>query len=97
MSGRFRGDDEDFSLDDVPTLAAVASLARLIPQIPWFTTVGTVIDPDLRATADTYVAALGFPDANVADVIAWEDAEFAAPIRIGTPIGGKRRSHCASP
>ncbi len=78
MPGPFHGSGEDFSLDDVPTLAAVAGLARLIPQIPWFSTLGTVIDPDLRATADAYVAALGFPGASVADVVEWEDAEFAA-------------------
>jgi len=78
MSGPFHGDDDDFSLDDVPTLAGVAGLARLVPQIPWFTTVGTMIDPGLRAAADSYASALGFPDATVADVTEWEDAEFAA-------------------
>ena len=78
MPGPFHGGGEDFSLDDVPTLAAVAGLARLIPQIPWFSTLGTAIGPDLRAAADAYVAALGFPGASVADIVEWEDAEFAA-------------------
>jgi hypothetical protein len=78
MSGPFQDDDDEFSMDDFPTLAAVAGLARLVPQVPWFTSVGTAIDAELRAAADSYVSALGFPDATVADVIEWEDAEFAA-------------------
>ena len=77
----FDDDDQPDPLalaEDFPTLAAVARFARMIPDVSWFAAVGEPLTAAERADAEAYVLALGFPDAGVASVSDWEEAETAA-------------------
>ncbi len=75
----FDWDDEaEAALEAFPTLAAVAHFARMVRGVPWFAMVGEPLGPAERGDAEAYVAALGFPDALVAAVGEWEEAESAA-------------------
>lgn len=69
---------EDVRPEDFPTLAAVARFAAAIPRVPWFAAVGERLSEAERDDALSYLAALGFPDAHVAQVESWEEAEGAA-------------------
>jgi hypothetical protein len=75
-------DDEDDDLEaiepeDYPTLVAVARFARALPRISWFAVVGEPLSPAEHDDATAYLSALGFPDATVATIDDWEDAEAA--------------------
>ncbi len=71
--------DEDLpDIDDYPTLVSVVRFNKLIPSIPWFSSVGDPLKiKELQAARD-YMDMLGFPDAFVAEVEDWEDAAYAA-------------------
>lgn len=83
MSVDDEDDDEDDGLEplvpgDYPTLVAVARFTRTLDRISWFAAVGERLSPAERDDAQAYLSALGFPDAAVAAVADWEDAEAAA-------------------
>ena len=59
-------------------LLAVGRFARLVRSLPWFARVGDELDAGDLDNARAYLEALGFPDAEVADVANWLDAEVAA-------------------
>lgn len=73
-------DDQD--LEDLerelPGLSRVSRFARSLEGIPWFSNLGEPLTPGARATAQTYLDGLGFPDAEVAILVDWEDAADAA-------------------
>ena len=76
-------EDEDDDLEplapeDYPTLIAVARFARALDRVSWFAAVGKNLSPAEGDDAQAYLSALGFPDASVAAVADWEDAEAAA-------------------
>jgi hypothetical protein len=71
-------DDDDDGEELGQDLIAVGRLAKLIPAIPWFSVVGDELSGEDLANARGYLDALGFPDAEVADVANWLDAEVAA-------------------
>ncbi len=71
-------DADDAALADLPQLAAVARFARLIGSVGWFRALGEPLGGTDRATAEAYASALGFPDAYVATVANWEEAEAVA-------------------
>lgn len=71
-------DEAEAALEAFPTLGAVAHFARMVRGVPWFTAVGQPLGKVERTEAETYVSVLGFPDALVAAVGDWEDAESAA-------------------
>jgi hypothetical protein len=73
-------DDEPEAIEpeDYPTLVAVARFARALPRISWFAAVGEPLSPAEHDDATAYLSALGFPDATVATIDDWEDAEAAA-------------------
>lgn len=73
-------DDEDevIDLEDYPGLVAVARFARGIARVAWFAHVGDPLDEVVRADAEAYLAALGYPEVFVADVAGWSEAEIAA-------------------
>ena len=95
MAGRFPEPPEDFvdedeeSFDlreDFPTIDAVRRFARVAQEIPWFSRVGERISPQDRAIAKAYVEALGFPDAEIAEVGDWSEAAIAATnLDVDTP------------
>jgi hypothetical protein len=71
-------DDEEEELELGQGLIAVGRLARLVKSVPWFATVGDELDGKDLDNARAYLDALGFPEAEVADVANWLDAEVAA-------------------
>ena len=73
-----RGAAEEVLPEDFPTLAAVARFTQAIPRVPWFEAVGEALAEAARADASAYLSALGFPDAHVALVATWAEAEEAA-------------------
>ena len=83
MSGDFAaGDDSDaealLDLEDFPGLRAVVRFTRLAPDIAWFSRLGAELEDDEIEWAEAYLAALGFPGADVVPILDWEDAEAAA-------------------
>jgi len=76
MTGRHF--DEDAALEDFPGLLAVSQFAQMIREVPWFAAVGEPLDEADLVTAESYLSALGFPDAEVAAVGDWWEAEEAA-------------------
>jgi hypothetical protein len=71
-------DDEEEELELGQGLIAVGRFARLVKSVPWFSTVGDELDGKDIDNARTYLEALGFPEADIADVANWLDAEVAA-------------------
>jgi hypothetical protein len=62
---------------ELPSLTILTRFARTLDRIPWFANLGEPLTPGARATAEQYVARLGFPDAEVAILIDWDDAVAA--------------------
>ena len=73
---------DDFEEDDIfellPALAVVKPLCDLASEIRWFTAVSEPMDERTLALAESYGAALGFPEATPALLGDWEDAAVAA-------------------
>jgi hypothetical protein len=70
-------DDDDDGEELGQDLLAVGRFAKLISAIPWFSVVGDELSREDLSNARAYLDALGFPDADVADVANWLDAEVA--------------------
>jgi len=69
-----RHGDED---EDSPALQPVVRMAGLVRRVAWFSSVGEEPGAAEIADAEAYLAALGFPDATVAAVADWDEAEYA--------------------
>ena len=73
---------DDIDLEDLerelPNLARVTRFARALDGVPWFANLGEPLSPGAKAAAQTYVDGLGFPEADVAILVDWEDAADAA-------------------
>jgi len=63
---------------ELPSLTVLTKFARTLDRIPWFANLGEPLTPGARAAAEQYVDRLGFPDAEVAILVDWEDAAAAA-------------------
>lgn len=63
---------------EIPALARVRRFADSLDRIPWFANLGEPLTPGARAAARAYTEGLGFPDADVAVLIDWDDAAAAA-------------------
>jgi len=63
---------------EIPALSRMTRFARGLDGIPWFANLGEPLSPGARAVAERYVDGLGFPDADVAILVDWEDAADAA-------------------
>ena len=63
---------------ELPGLNQVSRFARSLEGIPWFANLGEPLTPGANAAAQTYLDGLGFPDADVAILVDWEDAADAA-------------------
>lgn len=71
--------DDDIGAEDLPpTLRAVSRFAQTLRHVPWFRGLGQPLGPDELRAATDYLLALGFPDAGVAEVFDWAEAEEAA-------------------
>jgi hypothetical protein len=83
----FFDDDEAFDLrEDFPTLDAVRRFALIAREIPWFTRLGERLTREDLLLAKSYIEALGFPDASVAEVGDWSEAVIAATnLDVDTP------------
>lgn len=73
-------DDRDLEAleREMPALARMGRFARGLARIPWFANLGEPLTAGARAMARRYAEGLGFPDAEVAILVDWEDAAAAA-------------------
>ncbi len=73
---------DDADLDalerELPALQALTRFARSLERIPWFANLGEPLSPGARAAATAYAEGLGFPHADIAILVDWEDAAAAA-------------------
>ena len=73
---------DDNDLEDLerelPGLGVLARFARSLDNIPWFANLGEPLTPGARAQAEQYCDRLGFPHAQIAILVDWEDAAGAA-------------------
>ena len=63
---------------EIPGLMRLRRFAMSLERTPWFVNVGERPSPAVRAIARDLCDALGFPDADVAQVVDWEEAAVAA-------------------
>lgn len=63
---------------ELPALSRIRRFAAALERIPWFANLGEPATPGARAMARTYTEGLGFPDADLAILVDWEDAAAAA-------------------
>lgn len=73
---------DDPAFDDIaaemPRLKALARFARTLERIPWFANLGEPLTPGAAAAARNYIENLGFPHAETAILVDWDDAAAAA-------------------
>jgi hypothetical protein len=84
MSGFDEDDNEDefpLSDEDVETARLVGRFIDTAGEVRWFAHVGEPLSRELRADAEAFLAALGFPEATPAPVATWHDASVAAETR----------------
>jgi hypothetical protein len=63
---------------ELPGLKALGRFARTLERIPWFSNLGEPLSAGARAAAETYAQRLGFPQADIAILVDWDDAAAAA-------------------
>jgi hypothetical protein len=63
---------------ELPGLARLSRFARSLDRIPWFANIGEPLTPGGAAAARDYCSGLGFPDAEIAMLMDWEDAAAVA-------------------
>jgi len=63
---------------ELPGLARLSRCARSLDRIPWFANIGEPLTPGGAAAARDYCSGLGFPDAEIAMLMDWEDAAAVA-------------------
>ncbi len=63
---------------ELPGLSVLSRFARSLDRLPWFANLGETLTPGAKAAADKYLDGLGFPQADVAILVDWEDAAAAA-------------------
>ncbi len=73
-------DEDDLeSLErELPGLNVMVRFARTLDRIPWFANLGEPLSPGARRAAETYAQRLGFPQAEIAILVDWDDAAAAA-------------------
>lgn len=72
-------DDDLEALErELPALTRLARFARGLDGIPWFANLGEPATPGVKAVAAQYLDGLGFPEADMAILVDWEDAAAAA-------------------
>jgi hypothetical protein len=71
-------DDLDRLERELPALTRVRRFARTLEGIPWFANLGEPLSAGARAAARRYADGLGFPGAEIAILIDWDDVLAAA-------------------
>lgn len=71
-------DDIEMLERELPALMRLSRFARGLGAIPWFANLGEPMSAGTRAAAERYASGLGFPDAETAILVDWEDAAAAA-------------------
>lgn len=66
---------------ELPGLSALSRFARSLDRIPWFANLGEPLTAGAKAAALAYLDGLGFPQADIAILVDWEDAADAAESR----------------
>lgn len=76
-------DDNDIEAleRELPGLSALSRFAKSLDRIPWFANLGEPLTAGAKATALAYLDGLGFPQADIAILVDWEDAADAAESR----------------
>lgn len=73
---------DENELDDLerelPSLTALTRFAKTLDRIPWFANLGEPLSPGARAAGELYRDRLGFPEADIAILVDWDDAAAAA-------------------
>ena len=73
---------DDIDIEDLerelPGLSVLSRFARALDRIPWFSNMGEPLTPGAKAAAETYLDGLGFPNADIAILVDWDDAALAA-------------------
>jgi hypothetical protein len=63
---------------ELPGLAILSRFSRSLDRLPWFANLGEPLTPGAKSVAEKYLDGLGFPDADIAILVDWEDAAAAA-------------------
>ena len=63
---------------EIPTLAILRSFADEVCHQPWFTELGEPLGGSVKDMARAYLDGLGYPDAEAAPMMNWDDALDAA-------------------
>jgi hypothetical protein len=63
---------------ELPSLTRIRRFAASLEAIPWFANLGEPMSKGARAAARLYADGLGFPDADIAILVDWENAAAAA-------------------
>lgn len=65
-------------LSEIPALINIRRFASIVDRVAWFSTIGEEMDQDIRDLSRAYLDGLGFPDADLAAIVSWEEAGDAA-------------------
>jgi len=73
-------DEPDFDAleRELPSLSRIRRFAKSLEGVPWFANLGEPMTPGAKAAARAFAEGLGFPGAEVAILVDWEDAAVAA-------------------
>lgn len=71
--------EPEVSLDDFPTLKAVAQFTQMLPGLPWFHQAGEAVNSMDRCLAVDYLAGMGFTGSRIAYLRNWEELAEIAP------------------
>ena len=63
---------------ELPALSRVGKFVQSLGAIPWFANLGEPLTAGAEAAAQCFADGLGFPDADVAVLVDWDDAAAAA-------------------
>ena len=63
---------------EMPALAALTRFAKSLDRIPWFANLGEPATPGARDSARVYCDGMGFPHADIAILVDWDDAAAAS-------------------
>ncbi len=66
---------------EIPGLGVLSRFARSLDNIPWFANLGEPLTSGARDIARRYIDNLGFPEADIAILIDWDEAAGAAETR----------------
>jgi hypothetical protein len=77
----------DALAEDLPGLTRLNRFTAGLGSVPWFAKGGDEFSPKVRAMAESYLQALGFPDCYVAQLETWGEAAEAAEALDMNPEG----------